>query len=291
MSTSAMFRLYNRGGAEPISFVSQQALIDWAPEGKRLADAVAKAEFFDWIHEAEPGDVFYLTVYDEVVRLAGELDRPIDHQSKLHLGKIISHLREAEPGNEEDLIDARGVLKATVEMLRKMRASSKKGRGGWHDPSRCAVDFLMAQLLEHLPKGDMVDVMNFAMMLWNRSLSVEVSSQEFRESMGEMLNAMARGLLNDEYNSMEDVYRQASEQLKAEAYGQLGLPSNPTLGDLARAEIIFGEHLTNLLQQVVQATKASKHQLQIELSVNGYEHRFESVTARFLLTHQVEATP
>jgi hypothetical protein len=53
-------------------------------------------------------------------------------------------------------------------MKAKMAASRAKGRGGWHDPDDCPAERLQVMLIDHLAKGDPVDVGNFAMMLWNR---------------------------------------------------------------------------------------------------------------------------
>jgi hypothetical protein len=51
-------------------------------------------------------------------------------------------------------------------MKEKMRYSREvKGRGGWNDPSQCSVEFLNKLLLEHVEKGDPVDVANLCMML------------------------------------------------------------------------------------------------------------------------------
>jgi hypothetical protein len=53
-------------------------------------------------------------------------------------------------------------------MKAKMAASRAKGRSGWHAPEDCPTERLQGMLIEHLAKGDPVDIGNFAMMLWNR---------------------------------------------------------------------------------------------------------------------------
>ena len=50
-----------------------------------------------------------------------------------------------------------------------MAVSRGKGRSGWQT---CSVSRLHGMLLEHLRKGDPVDVANFCMMLWNRGEKV-----------------------------------------------------------------------------------------------------------------------
>lgn len=53
-------------------------------------------------------------------------------------------------------------------MKTKLAASRAKGRGGWDDPERCSVSSLAQLLVDHVAKGDPVDVANFAMMLHQR---------------------------------------------------------------------------------------------------------------------------
>jgi hypothetical protein len=57
------------------------------------------------------------------------------------------------------------VDKFAAMMKAKMAASRAKGRSGWDDPTICSVDVLANMFMEHLPKGDLVDVANFAMIL------------------------------------------------------------------------------------------------------------------------------
>ena len=53
-------------------------------------------------------------------------------------------------------------------MKAKMKASREKGRHGWEWAN---VQYLAAQLIYHVKKGDPVDVANFCMMLHNRGQS------------------------------------------------------------------------------------------------------------------------
>lgn len=52
------------------------------------------------------------------------------------------------------------------EMGKKLLRSLDRGKRGWDDPS-WEREEAIAQLLEHVKKGDMVDVANFAMFIWN----------------------------------------------------------------------------------------------------------------------------
>lgn len=56
-------------------------------------------------------------------------------------------------------------------MKAKMAASRAKGRGGWESTEVCPPGSLQRMLLDHLAKGDPVDVGNFAMMIFNRGES------------------------------------------------------------------------------------------------------------------------
>ena len=56
-------------------------------------------------------------------------------------------------------------------MKAKMAASRAKGRGGWERTEVCPQGSLQRMLLEHIAKGDPVDVGNFAMMIFNRGES------------------------------------------------------------------------------------------------------------------------
>lgn len=67
--------------------------------------------------------------------------------------------------------DDAAIDRFAAAMKEKMAASRVKGRSGWNDPLICSTDRLRAMLLEHIEKGDPVDVGNFAMMLFNRKES------------------------------------------------------------------------------------------------------------------------
>ncbi len=73
-----------------------------------------------------------------------------------------------EPGLPDWMADQRGVFNFSSAMLEKLHDKRREGRSGWNDPGRCSVRQLKKMLSEHLKKGDMVDVANFAMMIWNR---------------------------------------------------------------------------------------------------------------------------
>lgn len=64
-------------------------------------------------------------------------------------------------------------------MKSKLARKRADGYGGWDDPDICTVQFLRDRLVEHTEKADMIDVANFAMMIWFRTRA---------ERLGERLN-------------------------------------------------------------------------------------------------------
>lgn len=69
----------------------------------------------------------------------------------------------------EQVADEILVEQATRAMLEKLKKKRCEGRGGWHTDS-CSNNKLMESLKDHIEKGDMVDVMNLAAMIYVRSL-------------------------------------------------------------------------------------------------------------------------
>lgn len=49
----------------------------------------------------------------------------------------------------------------------KLRAKARAGKSGWDDPGWTREDIL-SQLIQHIDKGDMLDVAAFAMFAWNQ---------------------------------------------------------------------------------------------------------------------------
>lgn len=62
-------------------------------------------------------------------------------------------------------------LQGGEAMVMKMRASAAKGRSGWNDREDCPTELLQRMLVEHVAKGDPVDVMVIANMLRHRGES------------------------------------------------------------------------------------------------------------------------
>ena len=117
-------------------------------------------------------------------------------------------------------------------MKAKMAASRAKGRSGWHDPDECPAERLNSMLVEHLAKGDPVDVANFCMMLWNRNENTAPAAQH-AESDAQAMEAdlLARDLdaaalaQNDKH--LHGLLVRASVGIKALAAQSQGAPTQP----------------------------------------------------------------
>lgn len=75
-----------------------------------------------------------------------------------HLGHLANPLMFMFP-------DIRAACKFAQAMANKLRDKSAEGKDGWEDPEECSVDDLARWMVEHLAKGDPVDIANFCMML------------------------------------------------------------------------------------------------------------------------------
>lgn len=68
--------------------------------------------------------------------------------------------------DNDEAADNEGVDRLAAAMKAKLKAKRLEGRGGWHND--CGIGRLREMLMEHIGKGDILDVANFAMMIWNR---------------------------------------------------------------------------------------------------------------------------
>lgn len=80
-------------------------------------------------------------------------------------GAAISLQIVGQCDEREEFMDCLLTNIAKRAMSEKLELSRNKGRGGWYEDS-CSVETLKQMLLEHIEKGDMVDVMNFAAMIY-----------------------------------------------------------------------------------------------------------------------------
>ena len=87
---------------------------------------------------------------------------------KKDMDSLRSIYRTAAREIAEKSADDRLVSYAYMAMREKLEIARATGRGGWWDSETCSIDQLRGLLREHLEKGDMVDVMNFAAMIYAR---------------------------------------------------------------------------------------------------------------------------
>lgn len=64
--------------------------------------------------------------------------------------------------------DDQAVDRFADALKEKLARARGRGRSDWDDPRKCSVEWLQTLLVEHLVKGDLVDVANFCMMLHQR---------------------------------------------------------------------------------------------------------------------------
>lgn len=144
-----------------------------------------------FVHKEQSGDKF-LRVYAAPVPAQGDYEFIIplihfarqvrkpgisDEQDRLiasmhaEIEKVQEHMRNnhvpAKPAQQSHPDDF-AVDRFADCMKKKLSKCRDKGRGGWDNPALCKVDDLAKMLIAHIPKGDPVDVANFAMMLFHR---------------------------------------------------------------------------------------------------------------------------
>lgn len=72
---------------------------------------------------------------------------------------------------DNETADRIGTNRFARAMKQKLEHKRAVGRGGWNRTpanSGCSMRLLRQMLLNHVDKGDMVDIANLAMMIWNR---------------------------------------------------------------------------------------------------------------------------
>lgn len=103
----------------------------------------------------------------------------------------IDRLKEVLQGGYEYHSDDAAVDGFAEAMRSKMEDSREKGRSGWDDPFQCSPYRLAEMLIDHIAKGDPVDVGNFAMMLFNRPDARGVLAQVWKVREARALLAAA----------------------------------------------------------------------------------------------------
>lgn len=71
--------------------------------------------------------------------------------------------------------DDEAVDRFAAAMKAKLAKKRTEGRSGWDDKTACSREYLSQLLIEHLSKGDPIDVANLAMMLHQRGETIKES--------------------------------------------------------------------------------------------------------------------
>jgi hypothetical protein len=79
------------------------------------------------------------------------------------------------------------------EKLKKAR--EEKGRGGWDDPEKCSIRYLAKLLVDHVEKGDPVDIANLSMMIALREASSEAIRNAYENAMDSAIDTFVKGAL------------------------------------------------------------------------------------------------
>lgn len=137
-----------------------------------------------------------------------------------HIKQDFPHLKKLS-ASHENYADYRLVQFATQAMEEKLKISRDKGRHGWWDESVCSIQDLQNLLEEHVTKGDMVDVMNIAAMIYVRQCAeetictpketihqVKFSMNGFRSNLHNDLKELKQlvcDVINDEYVDKDEL--------------------------------------------------------------------------------------
>lgn len=153
--------------------------------------------------------------------------------------------------------DMDAILQAAGAQAEKMYSSLLKGRGGWWDPARCSPQGLLIQLIEHIEKGDMVDVMNFAMMLWFRAdPETDSEREQWQKEIHAIATAWAEKKLDERTAFMDEVYRKTEEDLRAETEqlrsGDMGIAEGQPLNisHVIRAQEMLTSYIRSVQRQL-----------------------------------------
>ncbi|MCH4542965.1 hypothetical protein [Ochrobactrum sp. A-1] len=92
----------------------------------------------------------------------------------LHHQTIAAAIRAlSSPGHADDL----AVDRFAIAMKQKLAKKREEGRGGWENKDDCSAEYLSYLLIQHIWKGDPVDIANLAMMLHQRGERVVIDSE------------------------------------------------------------------------------------------------------------------
>ena len=175
-----------RMAASPAALTVPAAITDWHAAWQAHVDAVATYNARVAFARANEGKNLGSISVQAEYQLMDDAKRKVFASLPALFAGIGSLLAGSPADQGEDAHpDGAAVDRFAAAMKAKMAASRVKGRAGWDDPEQCAPEFLASMLIDHLHKGDPVDVGNFAMMLFNRPDARGVLAQVWATRYGQ----------------------------------------------------------------------------------------------------------
>lgn len=152
------------------------------------------------------------------------------------------------------LVDETGVEDLALAMKEKLGLKREEGRGGWYDNEKCPAERLALMLLDHLPKGDPVDIANFAMFIHNRADAKGIITEVFPVWLAQQQNAALENALADTANARLERNRAQEEvkELKA-AQGRLEGERNEARRQMEKAAEMYAKELAHLNDRLLQS--------------------------------------
>jgi hypothetical protein len=137
-------------------------------------------------------------------------NKPMPEHVKSLLKSRKRNLGAAVGKDPAEKIDNDAVDAIAEAMKAKLGQKRLEGRGGWNDPEQCSSDQLAKMLINHVTKGDVIDIANFCAMLYNRDpfgSALRRAGLAFQEEM-----AKQRDTAITQQHKAEDVLRGAQEE-------------------------------------------------------------------------------
>ena len=182
--------LNEQGGDDPLRLAAVDANVSPAkelPSGRELAGKLllAVSRIASQCGESEADIVNWLTDQSGLSKMMiatavrTTTPGPIREVTHGHCPVCSAEIEFHPPLTKALHGDDLAVDRFAAAMKAKLAASRARGRSGWDDPQECTVEMLARMLVDHLPKGDPVDVANFAMMLHQRCAGTDALAAAF----------------------------------------------------------------------------------------------------------------
>ncbi len=164
---------------------------------KTLGECVycGKSLFSESIHTCTPKAKQEQRKCDNCGEFGGCCQQPKQEQGEQHArdaitwtpetGYVFKKQEQGQPAPVQEPMhpDDIAVNLFATAMKFKLAKQRTKGYGGWDDKEKCPTERLQRMLVDHIVKGDPVDVGNFAMMLWNRGDPVAAKQDHCEDNL------------------------------------------------------------------------------------------------------------